>query len=78
MNQLVTWNFGEYLRIMENDECWKMLNLPFDKSDFTNNLHSIRNIRNAVMYFHPDKISKQDLDSLRKTSRFLENYFNIK
>ncbi|SFJ76635.1 CBS domain-containing protein [Myroides guanonis] len=70
--------FGEYLRIMENEECWKVLNLPFDKSDFIKNLHSIRNIRNAVMHFHPDKISKQDLDSLRKTSKFLENFFMIK
>lgn len=70
--------FGEYLRIMENDECWSILHLPFDKTDFVKNLHCIRNIRNAVMHFHPDKISKQDLDSLRKTSKFLENYFLIK
>ena len=70
--------FGEYKRIIENEEFWVMLDLPFDRVEFTSNIEKIRLIRNTVMHFHPDKISKQELDLLRKTSKFLENYFEIK
>jgi predicted transcriptional regulator len=70
--------FGEYLRILENSEMWKLLNLPFDKRDFTNNLNCIREIRNDVMHFHPDKISKDELELLRKTSVFLFDFISTR
>jgi len=70
--------FGEYKRIIENEEFWIALDLPFDRLEFTSNIEKIRLIRNTVMHFHPDKISKQELELLRKTSKFLENYFEIK
>lgn len=71
-------NFGDYLSIIENPEMWTLLKLPFDKSDFTNNLHCIREIRNGVMHFHPDKISKDELDLLRKTSTFLYDFISTR
>ena len=66
--------FGEYLRVIENDEMWDILKLPFVKADFTNELDEIRKIRNGVMHFHPDKISEEDLIQLRKMSKFLMDY----
>lgn len=69
-------NFGEYLRVIENEEMWNILKLPFIKSDFTNELDEIRKIRNSVMHFHPDKISQEDLSKLRKMSKFLMDYNN--
>lgn len=66
--------FGEYVLIIENSENWKLLGLPFIKSDFTNELHEIRKIRNGVMHFHPDKISDSDLIQLRTMSKFLMDY----
>lgn len=66
--------FGEYQRIIENNENWELLGLPFVKSDFTNELDEIRKIRNGVMHFHPDKISESDLSDLRKMSKFLMDY----
>jgi CBS domain-containing protein len=67
-------DFGEYLRILENQEIWTSLELPFDKNNFIKNLNKIRLIRNGVMHFHPDKISKNDLEVLRKSSKFLEEF----
>lgn len=68
--------FGEYIRVMENEEFWPLLQLPFDKTDFVLNIEKIRIIRNSVMHFHPDKISESDLKLLRNTSKFLQDYFN--
>lgn len=74
ISSLSDLTFGEYLRVIENMEMWVLLKLPFDKVDFIKNLHSIREIRNSVMHFHPDKLSKEDLELLRKTSNFLYDY----
>lgn len=68
--------FGEYLKIIENNEHWDSLGLPFVKCDFTNELDEIRRIRNGVMHFHPDKISVLQLNHLRKMSKFLMDYCN--
>lgn len=66
--------FGEYLRIIENNEMWLLLGLPFIKSDFVNELEEIRKIRNGVMHFHPDKISEVELKKLRSMSTFLMDF----
>lgn len=66
--------YGEYLRVMENNEIWSVLKLPFDKADFINELNEIRQIRNGVVHFHPDAISIDELKKLRKMSKFLMDY----
>ncbi|HFK5502361.1 TPA: CBS domain-containing protein [Elizabethkingia anophelis] len=66
--------FGEYIIVIGNNEMWKLLDLPFIKSDFVNELDNIRKIRNGVMHFHPDKISNTDLHHLRSMSGFLMDY----
>ena len=68
--------FGEYLRIFENNEMWRVIGLPFDRADFVNDLDDIRKIRNGVMHFHPDSISSKELDMLRRISKFLMDYVN--
>ena len=66
--------FGDYLVIFGNNEMWKLLKLPFVKSDFVNELDEIRKIRNGVMHFHPDRISDSELKLLRKMSNFLMDF----
>lgn len=68
--------FGEYILILENDEFWNILNLPFVKSDFVKDLHEIRKIRNKVMHFNFEGSNKNDLELLKKTSNFLKDYYN--
>jgi len=78
ISSLSDLTFGEYLIVIENPEMWKLLKLPFDKTDFTKNLHCIREIRNGVMHFHPDKISKEQLELLRRTSTFLYDFISTR
>lgn len=66
-------NFGEYIRLMENPDNWKEMNLNIDRSTFIKRLDEIRRIRNDVMHFHPDGISVKDFETLRLTSAFFEN-----
>ena len=66
--------FGDYIRIIQNHEMWKLLALPFDKADFENDLNCIRIIRNGIMHFHPDGISDSELKILRRMSKFLMDY----
>lgn len=66
--------FGEYVVIMENENMWQNLNLPFVKSEFVNELHDIRNIRNKIMHFNGEGNEKEDLRQLRVMSNFLQDY----
>jgi len=64
--------FGEYVRLLENTERWKKLNLKIDRVKFIEQLSRIRRIRNDVMHFDPDGITDDALEDLRRFSRFLE------
>jgi CBS domain-containing protein len=64
--------FGEYVRLLENGERWKKLNLKIDRAKFIEQLSRIRRIRNDVMHFDPDGITQDALDDLRRFGRFLE------
>ncbi|AXG74044.1 CBS domain-containing protein [Flavobacterium arcticum] len=68
--------FGEYILVLENDTFWDILNLPFIKSDFVNELHEIRNIRNRVMHFSAEGGDDKDLELLKTMSNFLKDYHN--
>lgn len=63
--------FGEYIRLLENPNCWSKASLPVDRSVFVKELSEIRNIRNDVMHFDPDGISKDNHRKLLNFVRFL-------
>lgn len=64
--------FGEYVRLLENEERWGKLGLKIDRVEFCRHLGKIRDIRNEVMHFDPDGITDEALNDLRKFSQFLE------
>jgi CBS domain-containing protein len=64
--------FGEYIRILENDDRWQRLKLSIDRTVFCTQLDKIRTIRNDVMHFDPDGIVEADLDRLRDFAYFLQ------
>lgn len=74
ITSLSDMTFGEYIRVIQNNEMWKLLSLPFDKADFEKDLESVRKIRNGVMHFHPDGISENELKILRSMSKFLMDF----
>lgn len=71
--------FGAYTRIIENPQNFEKLNLyNINKKQFTSLLDDIRNIRNDIMHFDPDGISKNDLELLQRTANFLHKIHQIK
>jgi len=64
--------FGEYVRLLENEQRWNKLGVQIDRGKFNEQLGRIRDIRNDVMHFDPDGIGDADLDELRRFSGFLD------
>ncbi|MFF0108923.1 CBS domain-containing protein [Streptomyces hirsutus] len=58
--------FGEYIRLLDDEERWKKLNWPgVDRSHFVGLLRRVKDVRNGVMHFntgYPDDDSASLLD----------------
>lgn len=64
--------YGEYIRLLENQERWDKLNITVDRKTCIEKFESVRRIRNDVMHFDPDGIPEKDLQTLREFARFLQ------
>jgi CBS domain-containing protein len=64
-------NFGDYILIVGKPENWDKLNLSIERLPFIKQLDKIRQIRNDVMHFDPEGITKEQKDDLIKMSKFL-------
>jgi CBS domain-containing protein len=62
---------GDYLRVLENQECWAKLNWPLHRSAFVKRLDELREIRNEIMHFNPDPLPADAVDKLRNILRVL-------
>lgn len=69
--------FGENVRLLEDPAVWRRLNLALDKAQFTQRLLEVRNIRNDVMHFNPDPLSRPQKKSLDQMESFLEASFCV-
>lgn len=69
--------FGEYVRLLENQERWDQLGLKVDRKLFCGDLDAVREIRNDVMHFDPDGIDPDDLTRLREFTRFLQQIARV-
>lgn len=63
--------FGEYLRLLQRPEHWDRLKLPIDRRQFIACLDEVRGVRNEVMHFDPGAQRPEQLETLRRASRFL-------
>lgn len=70
-------SMGDYQRILENGEVWATVGWPLDRPTFIERLEEIRLIRNKVMHFHPDPISADAVNKLRKFNSLLHRYRTI-
>ncbi len=66
-------SFGEAARAFGREDIWSKLHLLLDRSVFCIRLEEVRSIRNKVMHFHPDGISDEDREILRKTRQMLQS-----
>lgn len=73
INRAADLTFGEYVRLLQNEDRWSKLGLGIDRGIFTKDLERIRSIRNDVMHFDPDPLAEKDLDALRQFVRFLQS-----
>ncbi len=63
--------FGEYIRLLENENRWAKIGLALDRAEFVKRLEGIRSIRNDIMHFEPEGIPDGDLKTLRDFSKFM-------
>ncbi len=72
VNSIDDLSFGETARAFGREDIWNKLHLLLDRSVFCSRLEEVRSIRNKVMHFHPDGISDEDREILRKTRQMLQ------
>ena len=69
---------GGYCALLQNPEYWKLLDLKVDKAEFCKHLDSAREIRNDVMHFNPDGISRTSTETLHNMTRFFRDLAQMK
>jgi CBS domain-containing protein len=69
--------FGEYIRLLENEDHWAKTRLRVDRKIFVRELDKVRRIRNDVMHFDPDGITNEDHTLLRQFVQFLHDIRQI-
>ncbi|MFF8943016.1 CBS domain-containing protein [Streptomyces sp. NPDC014864] len=66
---------GDYLRVLENPECWEQLGWRLHRKTFVDWLEEVRKIRNNVMHFNSsDPLPKADVDKIRNLNKLLRDY----
>ncbi len=73
VNGIDDLSFGETARAFSREVIWDKLHLLLDRHVFGQRLEELRSIRNKVMHFHPDGISPEDREVLRKTRQMLQS-----
>jgi hypothetical protein len=71
IEKITDMSFGEYVRLLDQDERWARLGVKLDRNTVVERLKQINIIRNEVMHFNPDGPDDKDLELLRSTERFL-------
>jgi CBS domain-containing protein len=69
--------FGEYVRLLQNEDNWLKLRMRIDRKTFTGWLDKIRLTRNDVMHFDPDPLDPEDIQLLREFASFLNRWQQI-
>lgn len=65
-------SFGHYVKIFENENLFKKIDINIDRVILQKKLVKVNKIRNEIMHFSPEAIENEDLLELRKTQNFLQ------
>jgi CBS domain-containing protein len=68
---------GQYITLFQNQQIWQKLELNIDPKEFIYLLDEVRSIRNEVMHFDRDPMTKDQLDTLKRASRFMQNLYEL-
>ena len=69
--------FGEYQRLVENEERWQKMQVGIDRVEFVSRLDKVRTIRNDVMHFNLEGPEESDLFLLREFAQFLKRLRDV-
>lgn len=69
--------FGEYIRLLQNENHWQKTGLKLDRITFCSYLEEVRRIRNDVMHFDPDGIEEGDLEVIRRLAQMVQRLVTI-
>jgi CBS domain-containing protein len=69
--------FGEYVRLLQHPQLWAKLNLKIDCGALTGLLEEVRLIRNDVMHFDPDPMTPDELGTLKRSVRFMQELYEL-
>lgn len=74
INDVSDMTFGQYVRLLENNDNWSKMPLDIDRTFFINKLAEVREARNDVMHFEPEGVEPEKLRVLRVFARFLHKF----
>jgi CBS domain-containing protein len=69
--------FGEYVRLFQHPDCWAKLQLKIDAKVLTGLLDEVREIRNDVMHFDPDPMTPEELNTLKRAVKFMQQLYEL-
>lgn len=70
-------SFGQYVRLFQRPEIWAKLDLKIDSGVLTALLEEVRVIRNDVMHFDPDPMTQEELRTLKRAVRLMQELYEI-
>lgn len=69
--------FGQYVRLFQHPQIWAKLDLKIDAGVLTALLEEVRVIRNDVMHFDPDPMTQDELGTLKRAVRFMQELYEL-
>jgi CBS domain-containing protein len=65
--------FGEYIELLQQPTNWQSIGYNLSRRTFIAEMIEVRKIRNEVMHFHPDPLTKMELDYLRRVASMMRS-----
>jgi len=70
LNDVSNFTFGAYVKWLENMSNWDLLELDIDRKIVIEQLSVVNQIRNRLMYFRTTALDADELDELKRASKF--------
>jgi CBS domain-containing protein len=77
VSQIEELTLGQYIRLFQHPDVWTKLALSIDAAEFVQLLDEVREIRNEVMHFDRDPMTKDQLDTLKRATRFMQHLYEF-
>jgi hypothetical protein len=69
--------FDEYVRLFQHPQIWPKLDPKIDSTVLTSPLEEIRIIRNDVMHFDPDPMTPDELGTIKRGVRLMQELYEV-